>query len=249
MNSLNFDSSPETNESQSTTTPLKIPRLDSLQHRLQQAKDADGQPIPLLDELLFFLDDPPPEAVSNNKNTLSESTKKSAPGTSTPLDGILSKCPHPATSYHPITEYHHPLPARMEFYRNVLAVLPQTTSYHPVTEYLHAPPPSVVSMAHFRFDHREGASSHSGGPATTGVPVLSGCASAASRAHRKLLLTSVARSATAITGTDGGRRPPQPLPTAGPTATLNTPLLAAGFFIRQRHGSKQSRAEMLARTA
>jgi hypothetical protein len=38
----------------------KIPRLDSLLHQLQHAKDADGQPIPLLDELLFFLDDPPP---------------------------------------------------------------------------------------------------------------------------------------------------------------------------------------------
>jgi len=41
-------------------TPLKVPRLDSLLHRLQHAKDADGQPIPLLDELLFLLDDPPP---------------------------------------------------------------------------------------------------------------------------------------------------------------------------------------------
>ena len=60
MNSLDFDSSPETNQNQPATTPLKVPRLDSLQHRLQHAKDADGQPIPLLDELLFFLDDPPP---------------------------------------------------------------------------------------------------------------------------------------------------------------------------------------------
>jgi len=127
MNSLNFDSSPETNQNQPATTPLKVPRLDSLQHRLQHAKDADGQPIPLLDELLFFLNDPPPGAVSNNKNTLSESTKKSAPGTSTPLDGILSKCPHPATSYHPITEYHHALPARTEFYRSILALPPHTT--------------------------------------------------------------------------------------------------------------------------
>ena len=60
MNSLNFDSSPETNQNQPATTLLKVPRLDSLQHRLQHARDADGQPIPLLDELLFFLDDPPP---------------------------------------------------------------------------------------------------------------------------------------------------------------------------------------------
>ena len=37
----------------------KIPRLDSVLHQLQHAKDADGQPIPLIDELLFFLDDPP----------------------------------------------------------------------------------------------------------------------------------------------------------------------------------------------
>src|ERR1700761_4554553 len=37
----------------------KIPRLDSLLHQLLHAKDADGQPIPLLDELFFFLDDPP----------------------------------------------------------------------------------------------------------------------------------------------------------------------------------------------
>jgi hypothetical protein len=84
MISLNFDSSPETNENQPATTPLKVPRVDSLQHRLQHAKDADGQPIPLLDELLFFLDAPPPGAVSNNKNTLSESTTKSATSTSSP---------------------------------------------------------------------------------------------------------------------------------------------------------------------
>ena len=38
----------------------KVPRLDSLLHRLQHAKDADGKPVPLYDELLAFLDDPPP---------------------------------------------------------------------------------------------------------------------------------------------------------------------------------------------
>jgi hypothetical protein len=36
---------------------LTVPRLASLQHRLERARDADGQP--LRDELLFFLDDPP----------------------------------------------------------------------------------------------------------------------------------------------------------------------------------------------
>jgi hypothetical protein len=60
MISPNADSSPETNESSPTANPLKVPRLDSLLHQLQHAKDADGQPIPLLNELLFFLDDPPP---------------------------------------------------------------------------------------------------------------------------------------------------------------------------------------------
>jgi hypothetical protein len=60
MKSSNFDSLPKTTETHSTSTPPKIPRLESLQHRLQHAKDADGQPIPLLAELLFFLDDPPP---------------------------------------------------------------------------------------------------------------------------------------------------------------------------------------------
>jgi hypothetical protein len=40
--------------------PVKVPRLVSLHHRLQRARNADGQRIPLVDELLFFLDDPPP---------------------------------------------------------------------------------------------------------------------------------------------------------------------------------------------
>jgi hypothetical protein len=54
MISLDFDSSPETNENQPATTPLKVPRLDSLQHRLQHARDADGQPIPLLPARMEF---------------------------------------------------------------------------------------------------------------------------------------------------------------------------------------------------
>lgn len=60
--SPNPDSFPETepNANPPQPKPPKIPRLDSLLHRLQHAKDPDGQPIPLLDELLFFLDDPPP---------------------------------------------------------------------------------------------------------------------------------------------------------------------------------------------
>jgi hypothetical protein len=52
-----FNSDP--NQNLPAAPPLKVPRLDSLLHRLQHAKDADGQPIRLLDELLFFLDDPP----------------------------------------------------------------------------------------------------------------------------------------------------------------------------------------------
>ena len=59
MISPNSDSFPETNDHLPKPTPPKIPRLDSLLHRLQHAKDANGQPIALLDELLFFLDDPP----------------------------------------------------------------------------------------------------------------------------------------------------------------------------------------------
>ena len=54
------NSSPKNNETPPPATPLKVPRLESLEHRLQHARDADGRPIPLLDELLFFLDDPPP---------------------------------------------------------------------------------------------------------------------------------------------------------------------------------------------
>ena len=60
MATLNFDSSTETDHIPPGAPPLKVPRLESLLHRLQHAKDADGRPIPLLDELLFFLDDPPP---------------------------------------------------------------------------------------------------------------------------------------------------------------------------------------------
>ena len=60
MISSSFDSSSETNENQPAATPPRVPRLVSLEHRLKRAKDADGRPIPLIDELLFFLDDPPP---------------------------------------------------------------------------------------------------------------------------------------------------------------------------------------------
>lgn len=59
MNSPIPDSPPQTNESLRTSKPKRIPRLASLEHRLDHARDADGQPIPLRDELLFFLDDPP----------------------------------------------------------------------------------------------------------------------------------------------------------------------------------------------
>ena len=97
MISLDFDSSPETNENQPATTPRGVPRLDSLHHRLQHARDADGRPIRLLNEILFFLDDPPPGPVSNNNNTLTESTKKSAPGTSSPSGRIFIEM---SSSYH-----------------------------------------------------------------------------------------------------------------------------------------------------
>ena len=62
MNFNHSASSSKTNQTKPAKTPPAVPRLNSLQHRLQRAKDADGRPIPLLDELLFFLDDPPPGA-------------------------------------------------------------------------------------------------------------------------------------------------------------------------------------------
>ena len=61
MNSPDSDLSQKTDETLPRATRKRIPRVDSLLHRLQHAKDADGQPIPLHDELLFFLDDPPPD--------------------------------------------------------------------------------------------------------------------------------------------------------------------------------------------
>jgi hypothetical protein len=57
---MNLPSPSESDKVPPPTRRLKIPRIESLDHRLQHAKDADGQPIPLRDELLFFLDDPPP---------------------------------------------------------------------------------------------------------------------------------------------------------------------------------------------
>ena len=39
--------------------PLSVPRLDSLLHRLQHAPGAEDQPC--LDQLMIFLDDPPPD--------------------------------------------------------------------------------------------------------------------------------------------------------------------------------------------
>ena len=60
MKSLNSDPFPETNPKLPPATLKRVPRLASLNHRLLHAKDADGRPIPLRDELLFFLDDPPP---------------------------------------------------------------------------------------------------------------------------------------------------------------------------------------------
>jgi hypothetical protein len=38
-----------------------VPRIESLHHRLLNAKAPDGEPLPLLDELMVFLEDPPPD--------------------------------------------------------------------------------------------------------------------------------------------------------------------------------------------
>jgi hypothetical protein len=51
--------SPDCPARNNATRP-KIPWLTSLLHQLRHARDANGQPIPLLDKLLVFLDDPPP---------------------------------------------------------------------------------------------------------------------------------------------------------------------------------------------
>ena len=44
-----------------TKSTPSIPRIESLHHRLKNAKDASGQPVALLDELMVFLEDPPPD--------------------------------------------------------------------------------------------------------------------------------------------------------------------------------------------
>ena len=38
-----------------------VPRKESLHHRLKTAKDANGKPLLLLDELMVLLEDPPPD--------------------------------------------------------------------------------------------------------------------------------------------------------------------------------------------
>jgi hypothetical protein len=60
MISQNSDFLPKPPHETLPQPPLKVPPLASLQHRIEHAKDANGQLIPLRDELLFFLDDPPP---------------------------------------------------------------------------------------------------------------------------------------------------------------------------------------------
>jgi hypothetical protein len=52
-------SASETDNRPAAPRPPKIPRIESLLHRLLHAKDAGGQPLALLDELMLFLDDPP----------------------------------------------------------------------------------------------------------------------------------------------------------------------------------------------
>ena len=59
MNSPHTPFPLETSENLPGAKPKRVPRLASLKHRLQHAKDADGQPLELHDELLFFLEDPP----------------------------------------------------------------------------------------------------------------------------------------------------------------------------------------------
>src|ERR1700761_8414448 len=59
MNTSDSDLSPEVPETLPPAKPKRVPRLASLAHRLRHAKDADGQPIALRDELLFFLEAPP----------------------------------------------------------------------------------------------------------------------------------------------------------------------------------------------
>ena len=44
-----------------TFSSPSVPRIKSLHHRLKTAKGPDGEPLPLLDELMVFLEDPPPD--------------------------------------------------------------------------------------------------------------------------------------------------------------------------------------------
>ena len=60
MISTHSDFSSKPNERYPRATPPRTPRLNSLEHRLRHAKDADGKPMPLVDGLLCFLNDPPP---------------------------------------------------------------------------------------------------------------------------------------------------------------------------------------------
>ena len=45
-----------------TISSLSVPRIESLHHRLQTAKGPDGEPLGLLDDLMVFLEDPPPDS-------------------------------------------------------------------------------------------------------------------------------------------------------------------------------------------
>ena len=44
-----------------TSSLPPVPRIESLHHRLLNAKTSTGEPTELLDELMIFLEDPPPE--------------------------------------------------------------------------------------------------------------------------------------------------------------------------------------------
>jgi hypothetical protein len=59
MNTPQPDFSPDITASLPTARPKRVPRLRSLAHKVLHARDADGKPLALHDELLFFLESPP----------------------------------------------------------------------------------------------------------------------------------------------------------------------------------------------
>lgn len=119
---MNFDhsasSSSKTNATKPAKTPPAVPRLASLQHRLQHAKDTDGRPIPLVNELLFFLDDPPPGTRDRWQEGADLCQKH----------GI-------STSRMSVWRFYH---AHFRTHRNLS---PRTFPYHHIAEHPYAPSP------------------------------------------------------------------------------------------------------------